>query len=146
MRARLTHCLLAIACLGIAAGQSIEPVTRADEIAIQRRAKLQSVSPDLPGKAERIFIRAQEITERFFGTRGGFRPVIGNLVTGAGFAAGVEYFRPDLSKGNVVWRSSARASFRKYELLDTQLTFPRIANGLGFVDLLGAYRNYPTLN
>jgi outer membrane protein assembly factor BamA len=58
----------------------------------------------------------------------------------------VEYLRPDIANGNVLLRTSARISTRKYELLEAQLAFPRLADGAAFLDVYGVYRNYPSLN
>lgn len=134
--------LLAATC----GAQTPEPETRAEEIAAQQRAKAEHLTPDAPGKAERSFNMVETITERLFGTKGGFRPVIGNMVTGSGFAAGVEYFRPDLNKGNILFRSSARISVWHYEFLDAQFGLPHLASDRAFLNVYAAYRNYPSLN
>lgn len=124
--------------------QTSSPATRTSQIEAEQRAKAAQITPDLPGKAERIFNRAGDMADRFFGSRPGFQPVIGNLVTGSGFAAGVGYFRPDLANGDIVFRSSARVSIHKYELLDAELELPHLPAGT-FLSFSGAYRNYPTL-
>ena len=129
-----------------ATAQSFETGTRAKDIEAQRETKAALVRADEPDKIERAFDRIENVADRIFGSTSGFRPVIGGLVTGSGFAAGVEYYRPDLAKGNVLFRSSARASLRQYELGDVELTLPRLANDHMFAGLYAAYRNYPTLN
>ncbi len=132
--------------IGLAAAQSAETVTRAEQIQDQQRAKASSTAPDTPGKAERTFIRAEKFIDRLFGGTAGFRPLIGNMVTGGGFASGIEYLQPDLAKGNLLFRTSARVSIRGYEFLDAQVAMPQLAGGSAFFDVHGVYRNYPTLN
>jgi outer membrane protein assembly factor BamA len=115
-------------------------------IEAERRAKSAVLDPDEPRRAERVFIRIQDIVERIFGNTSGFRPRVGGLATGSGFAAGVEYFRPDLANGEILFRSSANVSMRRYELADVQLAFPHLASGRVFLDLSARYRNYPQIN
>jgi outer membrane protein assembly factor BamA len=129
----------------VSTAQTPDAGTRAEEIAAQQRAKAQDIKPDAPERPERIFNMVEKLSDRFFGIRSGFRPIIGNMVTGSGFAAGVEYFRPDLNRGNILFRSSARASIRKYEVFDAQFALPHLASDRAFVDVYGAYRNYPSL-
>lgn len=129
-----------------ATGQTFEPKTRIEAIEAERAVVAAHVQPDTKDKAERVFDRIEDITDRIFGSTSGFRPVIGGLVTGSGFAAGVEYFRPDLANGNIVFRSSARGSFRLYELIDAELAFPHLARDRMFASFSTAYRNFPTLH
>ncbi len=126
--------------------QTAEVQTRAQEIDAERTARAKSLTPEIPTNAQRWFDRAEDIADRVFGNTSGFRPVIGGLATGSGFAAGPEYYRPDLANGNVVFRVSAVGSFRLYERASAELAFPQLANGHAFVELGAVYRNYPTLN
>jgi outer membrane protein assembly factor BamA len=147
MKRHQTSVLFLLLMHAAAAGaQTPATGTRADEIESEQRAKAQKLSPDLAGKAEHRFAQAQKLVERLFGVTGGFRPLIGNMVTGSGFAAGVEYYRPDLDDGNILFRTSARASIWKYERLDGEVSAPHLLSDHAFVDFLGVYRNYPSLN
>ncbi len=129
-----------------ARAQDAAPSTRSAAIEEQRRSRASHLAPDVPDKVERIFRRAQGVIERVFGSESGLRPVIGGMVTGGGFALGPEYYRPDLASGNIVFRTSVRGTVKKYELMDAQVTFPHLARDRAFLNLYGAYRNYPSLN
>ena len=126
--------------------QDFDPPTRVAEIEQERLAKAQKLSPDAPAQLERAFNRIQDVVDRLFGNQAGFRPVLGNLATGSGFAAGVEYYRPYLARGNMAFRSSLRGSFNKYWLADAQLSFPDLARGRVFAELYGVHHNYPSIN
>ncbi len=134
-------CIVFLSLASVAGAQ-----TRAEQIEAEQRSKATQLTPDVPSRLERIFNEAQVGSGRLFGTTAGFRPVIGNMVTGSGFAGGLEYYRPDLHDGNLAFRSSARVSIWKYESLDGQLTAPHLAGGHMFIDLYGAYHNYPSIN
>ncbi len=130
-----------------AAAATAAPSTRAGEIEDLRRRKAQELAPDIPPKAERV-IRSVEknVLENLFGGWHGVRLRLGNMYPRSGFAAGPEYFRPDLLDGRLQFRTSASASFRKYEKGDVELTLPHLAGDHAFVDLLTVYRNYPSVD
>lgn len=137
--------LLCFVCLASVAGTQT-PETRADEIAAQQQAKAAKLRPDAPDKAEHAFIKAENVINRLFGATAGFRPIIGNMVTGSGFAAGVEYYRPDLDNGNILFRTTAQGSIWEYERLASDVAFPHLASNHVFLDFNGVYRNYPMIN
>jgi outer membrane protein assembly factor BamA len=122
------------------------PATRAGKIDQERREKASRLAAPEPNKTERIFETTEHIVDLLFGSQSGLRPVIGGLATGAGFAAGPEYYRPDLLNSNMVFRTSARGSTGLGELLDAQVTFPHLAADHVFFDLYGVYQNYPSLD
>ena len=68
---------------------------------------------------------------------------IGGLVTGSGFAAGPEYFRRDLLHGNAIFRASLRGSLKKFYVLDSEVSLPKLANGRMFLDF---YARAPQLS
>jgi hypothetical protein len=121
--------------------------TRAEEIERLRREKARNLTPDLPPKGEQIFTEIQKnILQKVFGGVHGLRPSLGGLYPRSGFAAGPEYFRPDLADGRVQFRAAAKLSTRLYEKADVQLSFPRLANDHAFLDLIAVYRNYPQVD
>lgn len=61
----------------------------------------------------------------------------GGLPSGSGFALGPEYFRPDLAKGQVLFRASAIGSAKLWYLVDTELQFPYLARRFLSVGFLG---------
>ncbi|MGH9660779.1 MAG: BamA/TamA family outer membrane protein, partial [Bryobacteraceae bacterium] len=72
--------------------------------------------------------------------------LFGGLASGSGFAVGPEYLRRDLAGGKVVFRSSARVSFKAYQKYDVELELPSLAGGRFFADFLATHRNYPRVN
>ena len=125
--------------------ERLAPQTRAGEIELRRLQKAAELAPETPGRLESglNYIREHRVLEHVFDGYKGLRPRFGGTVTGSGFAVGPEYYRHDLSEGNVVFRSSARASFRKAYVFDTEVTLPKLARGHVFLDLYGVHRNYP---
>lgn len=75
----------------------------------------------------------------------GLRPRIGALVTGSGFAVGPEYLRTDLKGGDVHFRATTQFSTNLYQLYETELTFPKLANDHLFVSVGARHRNYPQM-
>jgi outer membrane protein assembly factor BamA len=138
--------IIAVWALPVAHAQTSDAQTRTQHIEAERKARSQNLKEEEPTQGERVFSKVQVVTDKVFGNASGFRPVIGGLATGSGFALGPEYYRPDLANGNVVFRTAAVASYRLYELATVRLEFPRLANGRAFVELGTTYRNYPSLN
>ena len=142
--------LLVFVFLNAAAAQESvqpEPGTRAAEIRAEQVRKQTELQPENVSKTEEFLrdLKDQRWLERITGGVYGIRPKFGGLATGSGFALGPEYFRPDFAKGKVAVRSSAMISFGGYQLYDVQLSFPRIAEGRLFADLLGRHTNFPSL-
>jgi len=73
----------------------------------------------------------------------GLRPRVGALVTGSGFAFGPEFLRTDIRGGDVSFRVTTQFSTSRYQLYDTELAFPRLADNHVFVSLGARHRNYP---
>ena len=122
------------------------PATRVQEIEMQRQKKATSLSPDIPPKGEGVVKSVQHVADKIFGGWNGLHLVVGGMYPRSGFAFGPEYLLPDIAGGRVVFRTSARTSFKKYEKADMELAFPRLANDHAFVTLLGVYRNYPSVD
>ena len=124
------------------------PMTRASQIELQRQQKAARLEPDEPPEIEQAFITIKEkrVLERITRGIGGFRAVIGGLVTGGGFAVGPEYYRGDLRREKLLFRASARASIKKFYLMDMELDAPRIGGGPFFVNLYALHRNYPRID
>jgi outer membrane protein assembly factor BamA len=121
--------------------------SRAAQIQAAREKKARELQPDVPSKVERALVsfKDKKILERLTAGIAGFRLKFGGLATGSGFALGPEYLRQELAEGNVVFRGSASASLKKYQLFDLQVTMPKLANDRLFVDLYAAHRNYPRM-
>ena len=134
----------ALLCAAIAVAQ---PNSRTEELERRREAE-GGVYPDERSRVEEAFIwiADRRILERLTRGIGGVRVMFGNLITGSGFAVGPEYYRDELADGAVRFRASARASLRKYVLGEVELSFPRLFERRGFLDLHSRWRNYPGVN
>ncbi len=126
----------------------LAPQTRAGEIEQARLEKSQTLAPDHPTGMEAAlkYIKDKKIVERLTAGTGGVRVHLGGLTTASGMAAGPEYYRRDLLNGQMRFRASARASWRKFYLADADLAFPELAGGHAFIDLYGLRRSYPRVD
>ena len=122
--------------------------SRVAEIEAARQKKAQQLKPDELSRLERILggARDKKLLERFTAGIAGFRVKLGGLTTGSGFALGPEYLRRDLADGAVIVRGSARASAKKFQLFDLQLSLPKLARERLFLDLYSVHRNYPRID
>jgi hypothetical protein len=149
---RIRVCLILVAAAPTLAqspdADRMAPVTRAGQIELQRQQKAQQLEPDQPSSIEQalITIKEKRIVERITGGIGGFRAVMGGLITGGGFAVGPEYHRGDLRRQNLLFRTSARASLKKFYLMDAELDMPRLAGDHLFLNLYAVHRNYPHID
>jgi hypothetical protein len=125
--------------------ERLAPVTRADEIELRRQQKATELQPDKPSGIEHALqlIKEKKIIERVFGGAVGLRARLGGLTTGSGFAAGPEYFRRDLLHGDLKFRTSVRASWRRFYLMEAQLSMPSMADNHVFWDISAVHRDYP---
>src|SRR5262245_25492156 len=143
---RLLILIAFIICVGSEAtiGRAQPPsqaTSRSDEIRNERMAKETAVRPDDPGRAERAFVRVQDIAEMFTSSPSGLRAKLSSaapgwdgLVLGSGFSVGAEYRRIDLASGEVALRTSAVGTTKASYLFDAQLTFPRLGGDRVTVD------------
>ena len=120
---------------------------REDEVNAERNRKAQSLTPDEPSALEK---RLEDVRETSFLNRitariEGLRIKFGGLVSGSGFAVGPQYSRPDLWRGRVSLRTSARGSIKRYYQVDFGLSLPKLAGNKAFVDLYSAHRDYPRM-
>ncbi|MCZ6752805.1 MAG: BamA/TamA family outer membrane protein [Acidobacteria bacterium] len=122
--------------------------SRAAEIQAARAQRAQHLVREEPILIERglNFAEDTKILERITLGVAGFRPKLGGLVTGSGFALGPEYSRRDLARGEVIFRGAAQSSFTGYRKFDLQFTLPGFANDRLFLDLYSARINYPRIN
>jgi hypothetical protein len=88
------------------------------------------------------FLEDKRLLERFSRGIGGVRVVLGNLMPGAGFALGPEYYRDEIRDGAVQFRVAARASLRKNLLGEAEFALPRLWNDKLQLDLYTRWRNF----
>ncbi len=122
--------------------------SRAGEIEAARREKMKQVHAEEPSRAEQalIYFERHKVVERITSGIAGFRVKLGGLVSGGGFAVGPEYLRRDLAGGNLIFRTAAQASIRKYQRFDLQFTAPHFARNKLFFDFLSVHHNYPAID
>ena len=120
-----------------------QPTSRTQEIEQERDKKTALLKPEVVAKPEGFLrnFKDKRYLERFGSGYKGFRPKLGNMVVGSGFAFGPEYFREDIRNGEITFRASAQTSTRGYLKMDTEVTLPRLASSRVNLDLRAAYRN-----
>ena len=129
-------------------------LSRSALIEQERQKKAAQLKPDEPDKGERAFIKGKRVLNLvLLSPPAGIRPKFsssapgwGGLVLGSGFSLGPEYYRPDLAKGEMVFRASVIGTTRHNYLFDSQLTFPRAAGDRMIFDLLGRYKAERSIN
>lgn len=122
------------------------PQSRTEEIEAARKAK--PIQVEQVTKAENFLRRFKDerFLERFSEGWNGWRPKIGNMVNGGGFAIGPEYSRTDLFDGQMTARASAQASTRRFLKLEAAMSLPKLIDGKLHLDIIGTHRNYGGLN
>ena len=121
--------------------------SRIDEIEAARKRKAQDLQPETVTPTERRLIEFKEsrILEKLTFGVGGLRLRFGGLITGSGFGLGPEYFRDDLLNGQAQFRATAQFSTQLFQLYDTALSLPKLANDHFFLSLRANHRNYPQM-
>lgn len=143
----MSRWIFIMACLAsLTAEEAAEP-TRAAGIERQRENKANSLKPDEVSHLERRLrdLKDKGYLEELSAGYHGFRPKLGNMVNGGGFAIGPEYFRNDLRDGQLNFRASAQLSTRLYQKFETALVVPSFAKGRLSAEFLGTHRNYASL-
>jgi hypothetical protein len=115
-------------------------------IAVSRQQQWERAREEKAGnlrKPERTFlettlheVRERRVIERFQEGIFGFRPLLGGLQTGSGFAAGTSFEQER-------WRASAQASLKGYQKYELQFSSPLFAGSNLFADARATYRNAP---
>ena len=122
-------------CLGWTSGATAQDTaaaqagTRIELLEAKQKEKARSLKPAEPGRAEQAVNKyvGENPMSKCLGGIPGLRLRFGGMPSGAGFGVGPEYFRPDLAKGNVYFRTSAIGSKKLWYLIDSELRFPYLA-------------------
>ncbi len=124
------------------------PTSRTQELEQASEAKSKVLKPEVPTKAENFLRKFKDegALNQFSNGYHGFRPKLGNMVTGGGFAAGIEYLRDDLFKGEMIARASAQVSTRAYQKFEIAASLPKLAKDRVAIDLITSHRNFGGLN
>jgi len=125
-----------------------ESDSRLAEIAARQEEKAANAQPDEPNKVERsmLWFREQDPLRRFSSGIAGFRPKLGGLGAGTGFAVGLEYLRTDLTAARLTFRTAAQTTFRGDRKLDLQLSAPRLGSDRLFAEFYAVRHDYQRLN
>jgi hypothetical protein len=120
---------------------SPQAATRAETLEKQQQEKARKLRPEEPSRAEQAIIKyiGENPLQRPFAGITGLRIRFGGLPSGSGFALGTEYYRPDLAKGQVLFRAAAIGSAKLWYLVDTELQFPHLARRFLSAGVLGRH-------
>lgn len=125
-----------------------EELMREAELRALRDEKAKVLAPDRRNRVESVLLWMQErkIKERLE-TPGaglkGFRPKLGGLSTGSGFAFGVQFDRLRAWSDRLDLSFSAAASSRKYQNYEVSFDFPRLLHRQVRLSASIRYRNMP---
>jgi hypothetical protein len=123
----------------------VHPATRAELLRLEREAKAQALTPYEPGRLENLLIRVENerLLERLLNPAEGIYPKIGTVTPGGGLSFGPAYRRPGLLGERAVLAVYGMASLKKYWVADARLTFPDLADGTVFAELVAQGSDYP---
>ena len=118
-----------------------EITTRLQLLEAQQLEKSTRLAPARPERTEELIntYLGENPQRKIFGGIHGMRLRFGGLPSGSSFALGPEYYRPDLAKGQVLFRASAIGSSNLWYLIDTELQFPHLARRYLNLDFQGSY-------
>ncbi len=137
--------ILIMSTVSILLGQSSQ--SRTEEIEKAKDDKAKALKPEQASKAENFLRKLKDQNvESFQLSYKGLSPKIGNMVNGAGFAAGLQYLKDDLLNGEMTARASAQVSSRAYEKYELEAIFPKLAKDKLLIDLIASHRNFKGLN
>jgi hypothetical protein len=128
--------------------ERLAPATRAGQIEVEREAKAAALRPEEPTPTERKFdwVKNSKVIDFITDGVDGFRVALGGLPPGSGLTLGPEYYRPDLLNGQAIFRTSVRASWRKFYMMDAGLSLPKLAGDHAFFELSARHRNLPHID
>lgn len=129
--------------------QNEEPAfeSREERIRAARKRKSENLKPEVTSGTESalIAVKDRRILEKISYGIGGLRVRLGALVTNSGFALGPEYFRNDLKDGAVIFRATTQFSTRLYQMYETELTLPRLADQRMYLSFRANHSDLPQM-
>ncbi|HYK90854.1 MAG TPA: BamA/TamA family outer membrane protein [Acidobacteriota bacterium] len=122
-------------------GSSSQAATRTESLEKQQEEKARKLRPEQASRPEQAFTKylGENPLRRPLGGITGLRIRFGGLPSGSGFGLGPEYFRPDLAKGQMLFRVAAIGSAKLWYLVDTELQFPYLARRFLGVGIYGRH-------
>ena len=117
--------------------------SRSDLIESERIQKEANLTPETAPKGElRLESIERSVPYRLLTSEiNGFGVGFGNIVPGAGFAAGPQYRRSDLFDGRVTLRLQARAAINQSYVGRLDLLVPRLFSDYTFLEFSATHRN-----
>lgn len=139
---KLVRGILAI-YLGACASLFAQAQSRADLIEAARSEKEANLTPESPPKGEvRVEAVENSVPYRLLqGQLNGFGVGFGNIVPGAGFAAGPDYTNSTLWGGRLAASVQARFAVNQSYLGTVELSLPHLFNDRAFVEFTTTHRN-----
>jgi hypothetical protein len=126
---------LSIGSAASVAAQAPEPATRQAAIEQEQAAKVKELHAYVPGKAERV---ANRIDELMAGGIPRWHPFFDKAYSGGGFTLGLGYSKPVSAYNFVDVRGSY--TIKGYKLIEAEFKAPRIFQRRGKLSLLGGWR------
>jgi hypothetical protein len=125
-----------------------QPDSRVGEIEAAREAKARTLAEESVSKTESRLLRFKDekYLERFSEGYNGWRPKIGGMAVGAGFAFGPEYSRNDFLDGHLHFRGSAQVSTGRYIKLENEVSLPYVLHNRGYLSFHNVHQNYGRIN
>jgi len=126
---------LSIGSAASIAAQAPEPATRQAAIEQEQAAKVKELHAYVPGRAERV---ANRIDELMAGGIPRWHPFFDKAYSGGGFTLGLGYSKPVSAYNFVDVRGSY--TIKGYKLIEAEFKAPRIFQRRGKLSLLGGWR------
>jgi outer membrane protein assembly factor BamA len=130
------------------AQQSSPPASRSEALERERDQKSADLKPEVLTGPEKALRRVQDerYLERFMEGYKGWRPAIGSMATGSGFAFGANWHSEELLKGYMFGNFEAATSTRLWQKYAGSLTFPHLFGQRLAAGVSSSYRNYNSLD
>jgi hypothetical protein len=126
----------------ISTAQTTTPATRAEALRQEREQKQQNLRPNQPDAIQRVMNYIED-PPRFLVARDGFRPILGRLATGSGFAFGLGYRNHSVFARHGYLDLGAAGTAKKYWGIESRVLFPDLAEGRVMVEGVAGLREYP---
>lgn len=148
MRVWVAGIVLVVALPALQGQESAPPASRLEEIERARDAKSANLQPETLPPAEKFLRRVQDekYIEKFLEGYRGWKPLMGNMATGSGFAVGAAFHSDNALRGYMQTDVSAAWSTRLWQKYAGSLTFPYLFGQRMAAGLSAQHRNYNSLD
>lgn len=113
--------------------------TRIELMTEQQEEKARNLGPAKPPGVEQALEKyvGEDPLNKYMGGIPGLRLRLGGLPSGGGFGLGPEYYRTDLAKGQMHFRTFASGSSKLWYIIEMELRFPHLAGRFLDLDIQG---------